>query len=346
MRCNLIVFLVLLAVGSARETSAADKEKDEQEKGGPLSQASLFASGEKVPWRGSQVVLRNALSAISLSRSAEQTYNPYYAMTWGFRPWWWFVDWLYVRADLEVVHELTEADETTYANEALLEDLHLAVGGSGLWTIPYVGVHLSADLVLTLPTSKASQARTLVLGLGPGFRLSRSFPLLKGLIVGYNLRVTPYFHRYTTSERETPLIPGCSGGLGGCDPYLNTGVRNPMVRFVQTVDVSQRFFSWLGASLALGHAIDWLHGVSDAPVDVSHEPVEDQNRRFLTFFELAVSYSPIDLLEIALGYSALHPQLAPDSTYYVPFFNRYSVFFLDLKLQAEGVVSRLRRIWR
>jgi len=59
-----------------------------------------------------------------------------------------------------------------------------------------------------------------------------------------------------------------------------------------------------------------------------------------------VSFRPIDLLEVSVGYSALHPQLAPDSTYYAPFFNRYSIFFVDLKLQAEGLVSRIRRIVR
>jgi len=342
MRPAWILLFLLLSTNAFAKEKASPEGRDD---GGPLRQTSLFTavSSQKVPWRGSQLVLRNALSAISLDRSAEQTYNPYFSMTWSFRPWWWFTDQLYVRAQLDVVHELTEADETTYEGEALLDDLYLVVGGAGLWTVPLVDVNLSADLVLTLPTSKASLTRTMVLGLGPGMRLSRSFALLGGVVVGYNLRVSPRFHRYTTSERETPLIPGCS--LSGCDPYLGTGVRNPAVRLTQSADASVRILDWLGASLVLGHAIDWLHGLGDAP-EVSYQPLQDQNRRFLTFLELAVSFRPLDLLEIEVGYSALHPQQAPDSSYYVPFFNRYSVFFLDLKLQGEGLVSRIRRIVR
>jgi len=335
----LALHLAIVLPSAARAAPA-----DQGETGGPLSQASLFSGETRAPWRGSQVVLRNALSAITLAPDAEQTYNPYYAMTWSFRPWWWFKDWLYVRAQLDVIHELTEADETTYEGEALLDDLRLVVGGADLYTIPWVGVHVSTDLVLTLPTSKASLARTLVMGIGPGARLSRAFPVLRGLIVGYNLRVTPWLHRYTTAERESPLIPGCSAGPTGCDAYLTTGERNPTVRLTQAVDVSVRVLDWLAASLALGHAVDWIHGLSEA--EVSHEAVDDVGARYLTFLELDVSFRPIDLLEVSVGYSALHPQLAPDSTYYAPFFNRYSIFFVDLKLQAEGLVSRIRRIVR
>jgi hypothetical protein len=344
--------LALALVFSAPTRAAPDhgaagghsEESEEEESSGPLRQASLFtAASSPVPWRGSQVVLRNAVTAISLDPSAEQTYNPYYAMVWSFRPWWWFGDRLYVRAQLDVIHELTEPDETTYRNEALLDDLHLVLGGAELWRVPYADVSVAASLLLTLPTSKASRARTLVLGIGPGLRLSRAFPVLEGLAVGYNLRVTPRFHRYTTSERETPLIPGCASGVTSCDAYLNTGVRNPALRLSQSVDASLRVLDWLGVALAVGHAIDWLYHVGDEPVGMTYQPIDDQDRRFLTFLELAVSFRPLDLLEIGVGYSAVHPQLAPDSSYYVPFFNRYSTFFVDLKLDGEGVVSRIRR---
>jgi hypothetical protein len=308
------------------------------EAGGLLRQASLFSPGSNVPWRGSQFVLRNALAPISLDPGADQTHNPYYAMTWSFQPWWWFTERIFVRARLDVVHELTEADNTTYDGEALVEDLRLVVGGSGLYTIPYAGVNVSADLVLTLPTSKDSHARTLLMGIGPGLRLSRSFPLLKGLVVGYNLRFTPRLFSFTTSERETPLIRGRPDSLG-------TGTRNPYFRFTQMADASVKILDWLGASLVLGHAIDWLYGVGpDTEGYKLFQVAPDQDQRYLTYFELAVSFRPLEELEIGVGYSALHPQQRPASTNYVPFFNRYSVLFVDLKVHAEAVVTRVRRI--
>lgn len=320
---------------ATREATSEATGEATNEAGGLLRQASLFSPGSNVPWRGSQFVLRNALAPISLDAGVDQTHNPYYAMTWSFQPWWWFTEQIFVRARLDVVHELTEADDTTYDGEALVEDLRLVVGGSGLYTIPYAGVNVSADLVLTLPTSKASHARTLLMGIGPGLRLSRSFPLLKGLVVGYNLRFTPRLFSFTTSERETPLVPGRPETLG-------TGTRNPYFRFTQMADASVKILDWLGASLVLGHAIDWLYGVGEA--EVSLETLPNQDRHFLTYFELALSFRPLDELEIGVGYSALHPQQRPDSSYYVPFFNRYSVLFVDLKVHAEAVVTRVRRI--
>jgi len=326
--------------------AAPDDAGDKEQEGGALQQSSLFAqSSSKSQWRGSQVVLRSAVSAITLNPSAELTYNPYFAFNWSFQPWFWFNDKAYLRAQLDVIHELTEADTTTYQGEAVVDDLRLVVGGSPIWTIPYVGINFSANLVLTLPTSKASQARTLFVALGPGLRLSRGFDVLGGLVVGYNLRVTGRLYQFTTAEYETPLIPGCSSGPSGCSPYLNTGVRNPYMRVSQVADISLKVLDWVGVSLAVGHSIDWLHDLAEAD-SVSFQAVEDQDRRYLTFMELALSFSPIDFLEVGIGYSALHPQLAPDSTYYTPFFNRYSVLFVDLKIHADSLASRIRRIWQ
>lgn len=321
----------------AEATGAADK------KGGPLTQSSLFISGsaKEAPWRGSQFVWRTAISALTLDRGSEQTYNPYAAMTFGFRPWWWFTEHIYVRGNLDVTRELTEADTNTYEGEATVSDLLLFVGGAALYTIPVVGVHVSADLALTVPTSKLSRAQTLVLSLAPGLRLSRSFAWRGGISLGYNLRLTPRFYRYTTAQRETPLIPGCASGCG--EAFYNLGARNPYLRLSQSADVSIKFLPWLGASLVVGHAVDWLYAAAD---DGASSTVEDASSTHLTFFEAAVSFRPLDLLEIGVGYSALHPQLAPDSSRYVPFFNRYSVFFVDLKLHAQGVVSRVRRMFQ
>jgi hypothetical protein len=208
---------------------------------------------------------------------------------------------------------------------------------------PKVKIDLSFDLVLTAPTSKASLARTMVLGVGPGMRVSRTFKGLKGIILGYNVRVTPTFHRYTTAELASPLVPGCHGTMGGCDSFLNTGRRNAMVRVAHYGDFSVRFLKWLGASLAVGQAVDWLYPLGDASDAVSLALEEPENKRWLTFIELQVAFRPLKMLEIALGYTALHPQRRPDSRYYVPFFNRYSALYLDLKLKIDGLVERIKR---
>ena len=230
---------------------------------GPRAPAEEFltqveSEQSRVPWRGSEFVYRNVFSAISLDRSADLTYNPSYAMSFSFRPSWWFSDHLYVRANLDLVRELTEADETSHKNETLLGDLALTAGYAPVVTIPVVDIAVSADILFRIPTSKVSQARSLALGIGPGVRLSRSFDLLSGLSVGCSLRAMPLIHQSTTAELETPLIPGCSASDGGCDAYLHTGVRNAQFRLQQLFYVTARLLDWLSLSTTYGLWIDWL----------------------------------------------------------------------------------------
>ncbi|PIE18967.1 MAG: hypothetical protein CSA65_03625 [Proteobacteria bacterium] len=353
-----ILLCALLVMGSAIPSGVARAEpsekaieakkagsggEDADKKGGPLTQSSLFVSGSaaEAPWRGSQFVVRTSVSALTLDPGAEQTYNPYAAMTFSFRPWWWFTEHYFMRGTLGIIRELTDADFNTYEGEATLTDLRLIVGAAGLWTIPWVGIHVSVDLAFTLPTSKLSQAQTLALSIAPGLRLSRAFRWRGGINMGYNLRLTPRLYRYTTAERESPLISSCTTDC--TEALFNLGRRNPYLRFSQSVDISAKFFDWLGAYVAAGHAVDWLYDAKEDP-GAAPSPVEDASATYLTFFELAVTFRPLDLLEIGLGYTVVHPLRAPDSSYYVPFFNRFSAFFVDVKIHVQGVVSRLKRI--
>ena len=324
------ILLIILAVFVSGSPAPADEF---------LNQVKSESS--KVPYRGSEFVYRNVFSAISLDPSAELSYNPSYAMSFSFRPSWWFTDQLYVRANLEVVRELTEADATTYADEALLGDLVLTAGYTPVVTIPVVDIAVSADLALQIPTSKASQARTLALGIGPGVQLSRSFNLLGGLSVGYSLRATPLIHQTTTSELETPLIPGCSASGGGCAAYLHSGVRNAQFRLQQLFYVSARMLDWLSLSVTYGLWIDWLYPIDKDDPRISAETIEPQDQRYASVWEVEVLFSPIKPLKIGVGTSTLGPQLAPDSSYYNPFYNRYTTIFVDLHLDVAGLISQI-----
>ncbi len=295
----------------------------------------------KAPWRGSEFVYRNVFTAISLDPSAELSYNPTYAMSFSFRPSWWFGEKLYVRASLDLVREITEADDTTYADEALFSDLVLTAGYAPVVTIPVVDISVSADLALQVPTSKVSQARTLALGIGPGVRLSRSFDLLSGLSIGYSLRAMPRIHQSTTTELETPLIPGCSASGGGCDGYLHTGVRNAQFRLQQLFYVSARMLDWLSLSVTYGLWIDWLYPIDVDDPRISAETIKPQDRRYASVWEVEVLFAPIKAIKIGVGTSTLGPQLAPDSSYYNPFYNRYTTVFVDLHLDVAGLISQI-----
>jgi hypothetical protein len=172
-------------------------------------------------------------------------------------------------------------------------------------------------------------------------RLSRSFDLLSGLSAGYSLRAMPLIHQSTTAELETPLIPGCSASGGGCDAYLHTGLRNARFRLQQLFYVTARFLDWLSLSATYGLWIDWLYPIDVDDPRISHQEIEPQDRRYASVWELEVLFSPIEALQIGVGTSTLGPQLAPDSSYINPFYNRYTTIFVDLHLDVAGLISQL-----
>ena len=176
------------------------------------------ATASASPFAGSSVVYRNQMSVISVDRSAEQTYDPLYVMSVGLRPRADLGAGIYARGGLTIARELTESNWTTEARETYLSDTTLAVGGT-LWTVPTAEIDLSAELGARLPTSEASQARTLRIAIEPSLRVSRRFGVLSGLTVGYGFAFAVDLHRFTTAERVEPTIDAEPSTLG-------TGVRN------------------------------------------------------------------------------------------------------------------------
>lgn len=313
--------------------------------GGPVlaeeSGVSELRERETANWlRGTSVVVRNELTLISLDRSAELTWNPQYVTSLSLRPRIWFGEQFSVRAQLDAIREITEADETTYGQETLLSDLTLVFGFNRLVQIPWVLVDLDAELGFSFPTSKASQGRTFLLGMGPTLRLSRRFDLLEGLLVGYQVRSSALLHRYTTGELGAPLIPGCTDLLGGCDAFLNTGLRNPAWRIAHGAFASFQMLEWLGVSASLGQIVDFLYPLGEMPQG-SFQPLDPTDQRHLVIFELEVNARPMPSLEVALGLASLAPELTPDSGRENPIANRYSAVFLDLRFSIDGLIAQI-----
>jgi hypothetical protein len=340
-----VAFLLVLAATAWGRSAAAQGEglgsgSDEE---GEVSLVEEQPTEEAVqaPWRGSEFIYRNTVSAYTLDPSADLTWNPYYAMSFGFKPRWWFDDHWYVGARLDVTRELTQADDTTLRGEAWLGDLLLTAGASKFYTIPVVGIDLGADLMLSTPTSKISQGRTMVLGLGPGVRVSRTFDLAGEFSVGYHVRFSSLFHRFTTSELESPIIPTCSSSGAGCDAFVNTGVRNTQFRVQHGIDLSYEPLEWLALGTGFEHIVDWLYAMDSNDPDVSLLNESPADQRWASSFYFEVTFMPIPALEVGVGYETISPQLAPDSTYYDPFFNRYTTLYVDLRVEVDGLVSQI-----
>ena len=263
-------------------------------------------------------------------------------MTWAFQPRWWFDEMWNVGARLDLSREVTEADDRTYSGETWVHDLLLTAGATRFYTIPVAEIALSADLVLTIPSSKLSQARTLALGIGPGVRVSREFDLgpAGSLYLSYRVRFSSFLNRYTTSELESPIIPSCSGFDGGCDEFVNTGERNTQWRVQHGVSLAWQVFDWFGVSTGFEHIVSWLYDIDKDDPRVTFQPEDDIDARYSSAFDVELTFVPWAPFEIGVGYVTLSPQLAPDSTYYNPFYNRYSTLYLDIRFLVDGLIEQ------
>ncbi len=326
--------LALVLMTSVIPSTGAATEVEEEVR------AESETSLAKAPWRRSVFVYRNAMSLNSIDPSAELTYNPYYSMSYSAQPWWWFDDHIFVRARLDLSQELTNADVTTYENEALLGDFSVATGYANIYTIPVAEIVLGADILVTAPTSKSSLARTKILGIMPGIGMRRSFDLLGGLSVGYRGRFGATLHQHTTSERETPLVPGCIGSSEGCGAFLSTGVRNSQYQMSHTLNAGLSIYDWLEVGAYYSFIVSYLYDIEKDDPRISHLAQEPQNVRYMSMFEASVTVNPLPYLGVSLGLSTVSPQLAPDSTYYNPLYNRYTTVFLDMQFSIEDLITQ------
>ncbi|MCB9549699.1 MAG: hypothetical protein H6706_28160 [Myxococcales bacterium] len=294
--------------------------------------------GQAAPaWRGSSITVSNVVSLNTLDESAEPTYNPYYVVQTTFAPQWWLTDQLYLRGSIGFSREITDSDITTRDGETVLSDTTLGLGAQ-LWKIPVVGIDTAASLDVRLPTGPYSQAQTLVAAVSPAVSLRRTFPSALGFSVGYRVGMTRFFHEYTTGELDSPYLQGCRTAAVGCEPFLNTGVRNTRVRLSQSGSLSLSPWSWVSASAGATWLHDYLHPAT-VPAEVNFEPQAPQDTRTTLSWSLELAFVPFDALTIALGTSTTNPQRAPNGDNYDPFINRNTELALDLRLDVAALAA-------
>ena len=292
----------------------------------------------KRPFRGSSVTYRQTVTTKTFDKGYETTWNPYYGQTVVVAPMWWLGDSVRVSATALFTREFTESDSTTQSDETLMGDTNVRLGLPGLINLEAAGLTLGMDVAVTAPTSKTSQARTMIVGAAPGVSLSWRSHILSGLSVSLSTRMTRYFHEFTTSGREAPLIGSCGATTAGCGAFLNTGLRNTQWRLSHGLAVSIGLTEWLSISVSEVLSTDWLYSL-DPGLLPTLEPQDAQDQRYGSAFDVSVGIEAVRGLDMRLGMSTAGPQLAPDASYYNPFYNRYSAIYLDLVCDLDEVVG-------
>lgn len=293
---------------------------------------------EKSVFRGSSLSYRHTATTRTFDRSYENTWNPYYAQTVVLSPVVWLGDDLNLSANALFTREFTQADSTTEEDETLMGDLSISASAPRLIHIEAASLSMGLGLTVLSPTSKSSQARTMMTAVAPRASLSWRAKVLSGLSVSLSTRMTRYFHEFTTSGRESPLVGSCSATTAGCGAFLNTGLRNTQWRLTHGLTVSLGLTEWLSVAVSQALSTDWLYSL-EAGVLPSLSPQENQDQRYGSAFDVSLGVEAARGLDLRLGMSTAGPQLAPDSSYYNPFYNRYSAIYLDLVYDLDEVVA-------
>ncbi|MFH1808102.1 MAG: hypothetical protein ABIJ09_05120 [Pseudomonadota bacterium] len=325
-RLALVPLAVLLLAATATAASIAD-------------QATTSTS----PYRDSRVKLRSDVRATSLVQGAELTYNPYVALNTEMRLSWWFTEHLYAVGTIDITRELTEADANTARGEWEAGDGVINAGHDLLWTDPWLGLEFAAEAELVLPTSKVAWAQTLVAETAANLSVSRSFDVWEGIIVGYTLRPGKAWHRYTTAENAGSSVGDCANSAGGCGRFVNSGERNASWSLTNDLVVQVAPTEWLKLIGRVGTVTGFLYPRAEVP-GISYRVADPVDARFLNYYQLGARFNPIKALGITVGTSTTNPQLAPDGGYYMPFFNRYTRLFVDLRLDLAESVKLARQI--
>jgi len=308
-------------------------------KGGPAASLTALvpAAAQGSRFAGSLVSYRNSTSVISLNKAAEPTYNPFYAMSLTLAPNVNLGKKLFVRGNISLSRELTNADWTNTDGEVTLSDTTFTFGIRAFqW--PKLGIMWNFDLQSALPTSLASQARTLTATSALGSQII----FFKGhfFAVG-SFRATKFWNRSTTSETETPWLRNCRDITGGCDPYVNTGFRNAEFRITTVASAGYTFLPWLTMNVTGGVVSDLLYENSTQQARGGYPiaPRADApNYREFMYYALSADFRVRNGVTLSLGTEAFNAQLAPDSTYQRPFFNRNSTLFFDVTVFPDRLL--------
>jgi hypothetical protein len=287
--------------------------------------------------RGTEIIYRNLVSARSFNKSADLTYNPYYAMeldvTLGFMP----KKHTALSLNSSFLVELTDSDVTTKRNELEIADIYFNTSLVNLLTIPLVNIDVVPSLKIFVPSSKVSQARTLVMGLRPKLTFIKHMDALSGLDIMYAFWVEKDFHEYTTAMSEFPLIDTSFGSTRSSDSFYNLGKRNVSVAISNYLGLSLFFKKYLGARIGFVIRHGFLYPIDSSDPRISYQPQDETNVRYQMLYEGELLTRIKKIWTFSLGFLTENNQLAEDSTYQAPFFNRYTTIYFDIRLDIAEV---------
>jgi hypothetical protein len=336
-----------------KEEKKADEKSDVQAKEQPADKKDEKATAPSVaqkapepevqlsPWRGTSFMYRNDVNIMSLDKSKDITYNPNYSMQYMIAPRYWLGERLFLTTSLYIVQELTQPDDAKYKNELRWFDSSFVVGGIlKRLALGPVNTTIIGSTGVRLPLSIYSRAQSMRFGIPVGLSINNSFKMIQ---FGYSLGFLYNFFKYSTGNLDAPTIQNCINVAYNCDQFSNTGIRNPKMQFAHGLSLNILPNDKLAFSITATIIHRILHDAATTD-QVNYTPQKPTDERFVISAMMEVSYQLTDELQIAFNTWAFNPQLAPDSTYYVPFFNRFTSLGLELRFSPTSLRALQKRL--
>jgi hypothetical protein len=268
------------------------------------------AVADEPRWAGSELGIKHAAGVWTSIPGADPTYDPIVLQTISLDPQWRLRrDWL-LAGHVGVETELTNSDTTTRERQPLLEDAWVQTARE----LPWGG---AASVRLYLPTSRESWARRRLFTLAPAIAFHREhgrFTARAGARAAWHAALEE------TTVYEGPSILGCDPARTSCEAFSHSGIRSTMATFVQTVAVDVALPGAVTATAEMG----WIEGLL-YPLEGS-----DSTRwRMFNVYLIGAEWRPSAAWRLGAGFQTLNPQRAPDTTFYAPFFNRYTQLYVS-----------------
>jgi hypothetical protein len=297
-------------------TSSYTPEKDK---------ASEKKPTEQLRWAGTQYFQQFGVSPDVFAPGLVQTYAPVVDTFMLFQPRFTLTkDWQ-LRARITANVEFTDnANSTTTASRTIVfGDVTPSLVFKGIPT--FAGIKMLVSAGAALPTSPASQARTLILNPFLNLTFDRKFEKAAGGEFEVAVSSTFYhpFYRYTTAGLDSdPMYqPQCFGaGDVGCG-LQSTGAANTENALSFLLTVSQTWGKWNpGAFFLLSNS--WDYQFANLP-GVEPEPNGKTAFRQTSYFNIFLDYNATDWFTAEVGYQIFRTILDGESQIGNPFWDPY-----------------------
>ncbi len=298
-------------------TSSYTPEKDK---------ASAKKPTAKLRWAGTSYFQQFGVSPEIVAPGLVQTYAPIADTFVAFQPRFSLTKNWQLRARLTATYEFTDNanSSTTRSRTLALGDFLPELDYKGIPT--FAGIKTIAAIGFGLPTSAASQARTLITTPFAKLTFDRSFEKVLGgelEVIVSGTYSHPIYHYTTAQLSDQPQYQAACFG-GGSDTSCGnqaSGAANVENSLTAALIVTQKWGKFT-PTLIYFLINQWAYGLPTLP-GVQPEPNGSTNFRQSSYFNAALDYDVNGWLTAEVGYQIYRTILNGSSNIGNPFFDAY-----------------------